>query len=72
MNRVRLLLPAITSASAGLGALMYAGTKGYDCVGRYDNRPIAHPPLPWPWYIALAAVTVGISLVPLLLAKRAA
>ena len=71
MSRLRIALPATTCACAALGALMYAGTSGYDCVGASDTRAVAHPPVTWPWYLAIAVVAVAVSLVPLLRARRA-
>ena len=68
MRRILVILPAATASLAALGSLMYAGSRGYDCVGPYDSRSVAHPPIAWPWYVAAAALALVVSLVPLCIA----
>jgi len=70
MKRFPIILPAATASLASLGALMYAGSKGYNCVGAYDNRPVAHPPIDWRVYVVVGFVAVIASLVPLFVGRR--
>lgn len=70
MKRFAIILPAATAALASLGGLMYAGSTGYNCVGVYDNRSVAHPPIGWEEYLGACVVVLAASLIPLLVAWR--
>jgi hypothetical protein len=65
----RMLTPALAEVVLALGALIYAGSYGATCSGAATTPVMAHPPFAWPWYAALALVTFGASVAPILVER---